>query len=313
MNKIKVSVIIPVYNTELYLNQCIDSILSQSFSDYELILVDDGSTDRSADICKAYVSRDARIKYFYQNNSGASVARNLGIEACEGEYITFVDSDDWIDCDYLESMVNSIDGYDIVQIGNHVYTSDGTINRGDQNNELLPFEIEGYELCRALLEGKYQTGGVPWGKLYRRELWESERFPNMQRFEDVAVLYKIYWHAKKVRFLKTGKYCYRSQRPGSIMHSPFSLKWLEIIDVEEERVKFFKEKSEWDLYALAKFNLMNQLIYIIKMLKEKTPNEKDTIKQMQSKLWHEVIEQITLKGYCEKKIKILIKSVGVLI
>ena len=104
MKQPAISIIVPVYNAEKYLRRCIDSILSQSFTDFELILIDDGSTDLSPQICDEYASRDNRIKLIYKKNAGVSAARNDGLDIAQGEFITFVDSDDWVDERYLECL-----------------------------------------------------------------------------------------------------------------------------------------------------------------------------------------------------------------
>ena len=124
-----VSIIVPIYNVEKYLRRCIDSILNQTFKDFELILVNDGSTDNCEDICKGYEAKDKRIKYFYQNNSGVSVARNKGIENSCGKYIQFIDSDDYIDKNFLEVIVDRFnkDNSDIVFIGFYNEYNNGEI------------------------------------------------------------------------------------------------------------------------------------------------------------------------------------------
>ncbi len=309
MGVIEVSIIVPVYNTELYLKRCIDSILAQTFSNFELILVDDGSTDGSSNICKDYVEEDNRVKYYYQNNQGASMARNHGIDICNGSYITFIDSDDWVDVDYIETMMKAVGTADIVQVGNHVYTSDGLMNRGDQNNDSLEAKMDGYSLSKYLLEGKYQSGGVPWGKLFKTSLWQDIRFPNIHRFEDVAVLYKLYWKANSIINISSAKYCYRSERPGSIMHSPYSIEWLKILDIEEERIRFFHEKNQYDLYMLSKFELANQLIYNIKSMRKNLPKETKEILELKKRLVREFCSLLYDKGYCIKKNKLLLKII----
>lgn len=112
MNNPKISVIVPVYNVEKYLRRCIDSILAQTFSDFELLLIDDGSKDRSGDICDEYALKDQRIKVFHNSNQGASAARNFGLSKAKGEYVSFIDSDDWMEStyyeDFLERMTSSM-------------------------------------------------------------------------------------------------------------------------------------------------------------------------------------------------------------
>ena len=103
-----ISIIVPIYNVEKYLRQCLDSIMNQTYRNFECLLINDGSSDNSEDICREYVSKDSRFRYFEKENGGVSSARNLGIEHSKGEYITFIDSDDWVDSDYLEVLYNSL-------------------------------------------------------------------------------------------------------------------------------------------------------------------------------------------------------------
>lgn len=110
----KISVIVPVYNVEKYLRRCIDSILSQTFSDFELLLIDDGSKDKSGDICDEYAAKDARIRVFHKDNGGVSSARNLGLVKANGEFIFFVDSDDYLDNTHLENYSKDIDNFDLI-------------------------------------------------------------------------------------------------------------------------------------------------------------------------------------------------------
>lgn len=304
-----VSIIVPVYNTEMFLNKCIDSILNQTYTYFELILVDDGSTDGSFAICKEYEKKDSRIKHIYKDNEGAGYARNYGIDNCHGRYITFVDSDDWVDTDWLESMVNSIGDCDILQIGTHVYSPDGLILREDQNNEEIKGIRNGYEVNKALLEGRYTCGGVPWGKLYKNELWEDIRFPKLKRFEDVAVLYKIYWKADKVKVVPISKYCYRSQRQGSIMHSVYSLEWLSVLDIEKEKINFYRDNNSLELCNLTKFEYCNAIIINIKKIKKYLPDEKNEVKKLVCLLKTNIKDALRINGYVVKKIKLVIKAI----
>ena len=107
MNEL-ISIIVPIYNVENYLRQCLDSIQNQTYQNFECLLINDGSPDNSADICREYVEKDARFRYFEKENGGVSSARNLGIECSGGTYITFIDADDWVDSDYLEVLYNAL-------------------------------------------------------------------------------------------------------------------------------------------------------------------------------------------------------------
>ena len=114
---VHISIIVPVYNCENYINKCIESILSQSYPYFELLLIDDGSTDKSGEICDKYKSIDSRIKVFHENNNGVSYARNLGISNSIGEYIAFVDSDDWVEPDYISSLITEASKADLIFFG----------------------------------------------------------------------------------------------------------------------------------------------------------------------------------------------------
>lgn len=172
-----VSVIVPVYNVEPYLNQCIDSILSQTYKDLEILLIDDGSTDRSGEICDSYT--DPRITVFHTENRGLSAARNLGIDKAKGEYIYFIDSDDWIDSELIEKMVSSIASADILCLCHF----DSTYTGG--------------EALVALLEERIST--FAWDKLYQKNSFSTIRFPEGRIIEDIATTYKILGQCETVK------------------------------------------------------------------------------------------------------------------
>lgn len=163
----KISVIVPVYNVEPYLRQCVDSILNQTFTDFELLLIDDGSTDCSGAICDEYVSLDARVKVFHTTNRGVSAARNLGMDEALAERITFVDPDDFVESDYLKSLYKGKD-YDLSYVG---------INRYNIDNKaihvLFSFNLEsisGEQLGKKIIEYDLLAIGYVWGKLYKKEI-----------------------------------------------------------------------------------------------------------------------------------------------
>ena len=164
----EISIITPVYQAEKFLKKCVDSILSQSFTDWELLLVDDGSTDKSSEICRTYAEQDARIRYHQKENGGVSSARNAGVALAEGRYITFVDSDDFAAEDLLETLYRLAEKYD----------AEMSICRGYDLYEGRPvpdLKQEGIESVTDSEEGLRQVmkarvfGVMPWGKLYRRD------------------------------------------------------------------------------------------------------------------------------------------------
>lgn len=188
-----VSVVVPVFNVEPFINQCIDSILSQSYSNLEIILIDDGSTDKSGDICDSY--KDSRITVYHTENRGLSAARNMGIDRSHGEYVLFVDSDDWIEPNLIELVVGKIGDADILCFGEK------------QNN------YNGFEAMCALINGDINK--AVWNKLYRKECFESVRFPEGQVMEEVATTYKFFINSQIVKCSDICGYHYRI-RSGSI-------------------------------------------------------------------------------------------------
>lgn len=170
----KVSVIVPVYNVEKYIHRCIDSILSQTFTDWELILVDDGSPDSSGAICDEYAARDARIRVIHKENGGVSSARNVGIKQAAGEWITFVDSDDYLDEDSLLSMVELTKHYDadLFCFGIRMTTTDKPMQRKQQHDTL--YTVDSSNLIKKIL--LYNTNCGPCSKMFRTKRLQNFRF-----------------------------------------------------------------------------------------------------------------------------------------
>lgn len=173
MHSPKVSVIVPVYNVEKYLSDCIDSIMSQTFTDFELLLVDDGSTDSSGQICNKYAKIDARIKVFHKSNGGVSSARNFGLDKAEGEWICFCDSDDIIKSEYLSSMVNNIVTKNSLILSSYY-------GRGGLKVELSEGTVCGKEMVKLFIEQKWMFISAPYSKLYNRNIIKVNNicFPN---------------------------------------------------------------------------------------------------------------------------------------
>ena len=175
---VSASIIVPVYNCEKYIGKCIDSILAQTFQDFELLLVIDGGVDASLMICKDYASRDNRISVIEQENQGVSAARNNGLDHATGEYVFFVDSDDWVEPDYLEKLINKAEetDCDIVICGYYGETEEKSWETGFfRFDEHVFTEDEKFSLCNNCLffdkNARMDSTiivGVPWAKLYRR-------------------------------------------------------------------------------------------------------------------------------------------------
>lgn len=200
-----VSIIVPVYNIERYIKKCLESLCRQSYSNIEIIIVDDGSTDSSGEICDGFAVGDARVKVFHKKNGGLSSARNYGILKAKGEYIALVDGDDFVKKDFIEAMVKKAKekDADLVICG---------------FNDIVPKEelLSGEDAAARLLTSQDNLEIVAWNKLYKKELFKDIRYPEGKKYEDSLTTYKILAEAKNVVYMPKSLYCYVS-RPGSIM------------------------------------------------------------------------------------------------
>ncbi len=210
----KISVIVPVYNVRSYLKRCIDSIISQSYYNLEIILIDDGSTDGSGEICDQYIGDD-RITVIHQKNAGVSAARNRGLEIASGEFIGFVDSDDWIEADFFELLAKrqQVTESDITVIGFQLaYENTDKIKKVE-----IP-EITYNQEDAMVALWKENIGNYMWNKLFKKALFDEICFPSGKKYEDVRIAYKLFYNAKIVSCINACKYNYR-MRKGAITSS----------------------------------------------------------------------------------------------
>ena len=218
-----ISVIVPVYNVEKYLARCVDSILAQTYSHLEIILVDDGSQDDSGKICDEYAAKDARIQVIHKENGGLSSARNAGIDAAKGEYLAFVDSDDWIEPDAYDRMMELIEKYSVKLVCAGRYDAGG--ETGEKQLGLCPPKEE--VVTTEELVGRVFTwdncDSSACDKLYHRSLFENHRFPLGKVSEDVSVMYRVLLQTDKAAMCDRPVYNYY-HRPGSISNATISEK-----------------------------------------------------------------------------------------
>lgn len=241
-----ISVIVPVYKVEEYLDKCIQSIVDQTYTNLEIILVDDGSPDRCGEMCDAWAKKDGRIRVRHQSNGGLSDARNAGMEIAVGTYIAFVDSDDWIAPDFIQSMYDAIR-----QSGAQIAGCDIQFVFPDEAIDLRQ-EAGKVKICtteEAITDILQYRGfrAVAWNKLYHRELLEGERYPVGKHHEDEFFTYRIIGKADKLVYVDKPMYFYL-QRPGSIMYS-FTIKRLDALDAYLERLEYLKERYPKLYYA----------------------------------------------------------------
>lgn len=224
-----ISVIIPVYNVEQYLRRCVDSVIAQSYSNIEIILIDDGSTDKSGEICDEIGKTDDRIIVYHKENGGVSRARNYGIDRAKGEYIGFVDSDDFIAVDMYEYLYKLISENDskIAICGAADYYSDDSIVYPPHRTEK---KVHNIEAIRMMLES--ETPMYVVNKLFAREVFKDIRFEPDMIYEDALILLDLFKHADNVAVSSDTKYYYY-RRPGSLSSAKYSEKIHDIVKAHD--------------------------------------------------------------------------------
>lgn len=217
-----ISVIVPVYKVEEYLDECIASVAAQTYKNLEIILVDDGSPDNCPQMCDAWAEKDGRIRAIHKSNGGLSDARNTGLDVATGDYIAFVDSDDYIKPDMMEKLFAAISEQ------NADIAACGILNcEGDRQVTWGCRDFSGTsEQVLAMLYNDAAYPVAAWNKLYRRICWKTLRFPVGKTCEDAFTTYRLVHDANRIVMISEALYCYRI-RPGSIMTSTFSLKKMD--------------------------------------------------------------------------------------
>ena len=222
-----ISVIVPVYRVEKYLPACIDSILNQTFTDFELILVDDGSPDRCPEICDETAKRDARVRVIHQANAGLSAARNAGIEAAHGAWLSFVDSDDYIAPQFYEKLYQTAQRTDADCVMCSVQNVDESGKPIDSALMRMADEVKtGREVLRKIGRDDVTPYLTAWNKLYRRKLFNTLRYPAGRQNEDVFVFAELFCQVQRAACVAEPLYFYR-KRIGSIMNSVVTLRNLD--------------------------------------------------------------------------------------
>lgn len=237
----EISIIVPVYKVEEYLPRCIDSILAQTFTDFELILVDDGSPDNCGKICDEYAQKDDRIVVIHKNNGGLSDARNAGIDVATGEYIGFIDSDDWIDPNmYYVLHNNAIKNMADISECLFMQCSDNIVVK--QPNKIIEKVFSKENAIIELYNNDNYGSIIVCNKLFKKELFDILKFPVGRINEDQFVTPKLFYHSNCVVFCNyIGYYYFRRQ--SSIMNSEFSAKRLDAVYAYKETRKFFIEHN----------------------------------------------------------------------
>lgn len=275
-NKILVSIVVPIYNVEKYIEKCLNSLKNQTYKNIEIILVDDGSTDNSNLICDKFAKNDSRFKYYKKENGGLSDARNYGIKLCNGEFLTFVDSDDYVDFDYVEYLLNlCLSTNTLMGVAQHrVIYDKKTIDFGDDyKKEEVLTGVNCLE--RMLYRDIIDTSA--WGKIYHNSLFKDIKYPVGKYYEDIATTYKFFLAAKTVCIGYKSKYSY-VYRTNSIVNRGFNIKKMELIEMTDmmandvlNQIKGL-DSAVMSRRAYARISVINQMI--------KVKNQKKNRKEM---------------------------------
>lgn len=205
-----VSVVVPVYNVEKYLRQCLDSVINQTYRCLEILVVDDGSTDGSAVLCDEYLSRDERVQVFHIANQGLSAARNYAIDRARGKFIAFVDSDDWLEEKAIQILIDKAITTNADVISCRFYQE--YVNKTEESSEARElFTAQGEDILKAVVLERKVSNDV-WNKLYKAELFESIRYPNGRVYEDIATTYQLLQKAEKLTHIPDCLIHYRNRK-----------------------------------------------------------------------------------------------------
>lgn len=293
-----ISVIVPVYNAEKYLPQCIDSILAQTYTDFELIIVDDGSTDRSGQICDEYKDKDSRVYVVHQENRGVSAARNAGIDMAKGEYIAFVDSDDFIHNQMLELLFFALTKY---SVDISVCTSNSIKDRKScSEKHYAQFNSERLTAEELLVRHEWDYN-YAWGKLYSKKLFSEIRYPEGKIFEDTLTTYKLLFKSKntEIIWIDLPLYFYFYNEEG-ISHSFWMPRELEVFEGIRAQMDFYKLKGYEKAFEKEERLYVNHFAYQICRIRENKSdykNNKKYIRWLRKKMMYLIFKNPTKYGY----------------
>ena len=244
MERIKVSVLVPIYNASEYLGKCLDSIVNQTYENIEIILIDDGSTDSSLEICQRYASNDDRIRVIHQENAGISAVRNRCLSEAVGDYVFFIDSDDWIDPDTISVLADIAINEDADIVASHyVMRAKDTAEADNASYKCTEYTARDFVYLMTKPAGFFC---FPWGRLMRRSLFPDNPFPVGKIFEDLMTMPGIVWKANKVIFVSAKLYYYRYTKTG-LSHGKFSYRALQEIDGYKDLVDLASAYRDWPI------------------------------------------------------------------
>lgn len=273
-----ISVVVPIYNVEEQLPTCIESLIAQTYTNIEILLVNDGSKDNCYKICGEYEKKDKRIKVINKENGGLSDARNKGIESANGSYICFIDADDYIEKNFIQELYNMC-------IFNNVSIAQCTFNfcidgkREDNIKEIKYITISSREMLDNTYKKYHPNNISACNKLFKIELFDDIRFPVGKIHEDEFTVYKLIYKASQAAITNQKLYNY-VKREGSITQTSFNIKRLNYLEALEERMEFFEKNKEKDLYNKTLEKYSENIIIMYHKCKKNIKNSKDIQKDL---------------------------------
>lgn len=303
----RISVIVPIHKVEQYLKRCIDSIINQTYTNLEIILVDDGSPDECPKICDEYAYIDERVKVIHKKNGGLSSARNTGLDIATGEFIVFIDSDDYIELNMIESMMNNMikNNADLVVCNIRYVFNDREYIKYSKTDRILNKDEAMKEYIK---DGIVQA--VAWNKLYKKNIIGDMRYKVGKTNEDEFFTYKVINKAEKIYYNSNAFYNYL-QRGSSIM-GKYSIKRLDGVDASYERLNFMRDYYP-ELYTEEKRNFFNLCIYNYQMIlkDEQIDGDKNGRNILYSYIHNLKFNKHELATYCVKdKLRILMSKIS---
>ena len=307
----KITVIVPVYNVENYLEKCLDSLINQTYKNLEIIVINDDSTDNSGEICQEYAQKDNRIVYIEKENGGLSDARNAGLDRMTGSYVTFVDSDDWVELDYVEILYKKIIEYQAdISVGNYYsYNEDEETYYfhiyGDSYYEKVYDNVSIFENLYESQEMKSFALISAWGKLYKAKLFDYLRFDKGKLGEDGYFNQKMYLSVNKVVYLNKGLYAYR-QRSGSITKT-WTEKWMHaLVDAMSERITLLANMG----YPLEKHLAVYRQMLEVSLANGQASGLSDKATYKEFEMKRTLLNQLSRQEQKEKKAVVLAANYG---
>lgn len=304
-----VSVIVPVYKVEKYIRKCLDSLAAQTYKNLEVIMIDDGSPDNCGAICDEYAQKYPFIKVIHQENRGYGGARNVGVAASKGKYITFVDSDDFVEPNYVEYLVNLLTDHDAdIAIGGSRYAYEGVPVEPVKNNESTVTEMDVEETLRRMNYTK-GFGATVWAKIYKREIIVKYPIPEGVYYEDLANLYKYICESQKIVYGNQVIH-YWLQRDGSQTRRPFDEHQMDGLQAAENQLAYMRDNHPSVVLA-AKARYMCKVVEVMSTVIH-TPNGRPIYKRLKSKMnyYNEVMQDPNVRK--TQKMRMLSMKIGYL-